>query len=50
MMRCPDGRYFASIRVPRNVYDHVLDFLKRNHGRKLRELMDAEFDIPELIQ
>jgi hypothetical protein len=29
---------------------HVLEFLKRTHGRKLREVMDAEIDISELIQ
>jgi len=47
---CADGRYFASIRAPGNVYDHVLEFLKRNHGRKLREVMDAEIDISDVIQ
>jgi hypothetical protein len=47
---CPDGRYFGSIRTPGNVYDHVLEFLKRNHGRKLREVMDAEIDISDVIQ
>jgi hypothetical protein len=44
-VQCPDGRYFGSLRVPGPVYDHVLEFLKRNHGRKLREVMDAEVDI-----
>jgi hypothetical protein len=29
------------------VYDHVLEFLKRHHGRKLREVMDAEIDISD---
>jgi hypothetical protein len=41
-VQCPDGKYFGSIRAPGNVYDQVLEFLKRNHGRKLREVMDAE--------
>jgi hypothetical protein len=27
-----------------------LEFLKRNHGRKLREVMDAEIDISDVIQ
>ena len=49
-VQCPDRRYFGSIRAPRQVYDHVLDFLKRNHGRKLREVMDAEIDISDVIQ
>jgi hypothetical protein len=49
-VQCPDGRYFGSLRALGNVYDYVLEFLKRNHGRKLREVMDAEIDISELIQ
>jgi len=49
-VQCPDGRYFGSIRAPGNVCDHVLDFLKRNHGRTLREVMDAEIDISDVIQ
>jgi hypothetical protein len=32
------------------VYDHVLEFLKRHHGRKLREVMDAEIDISDVVQ
>src|SRR5882724_11465435 len=46
-VQCPNGKYFASIRAPGNVYDHVLEFLKRNQGRKLREVIDAEIDISE---
>jgi hypothetical protein len=46
-VQCPDGKYFGSIRVPRNVYDRVLEFLKRNHGRKPLEVMDAEIDISD---
>ena len=46
----PYGRYFGSIRAPAQVYEHVLEFLKRNHGRKLREVMDAEIDISDVIQ
>jgi hypothetical protein len=41
-VECPDGRYFGSIRASGPVYDQVLEFLKRNHGRKLREVIDAE--------
>jgi hypothetical protein len=48
-VQCPDGRYFGSIRAPSNVYDHVLEFLKRNHGQKLREVMEAEIDISDVI-
>jgi hypothetical protein len=44
-VECPDGNYFGSLRVPSNVYDQVLEFLKQNHGRKLREVMDAEIDV-----
>ena len=49
-MECADGRYLGSIRAPRNVYNHVLEFLKRNHGRKLGEVMDAEIYISNVIQ
>ena len=49
-VQCPDGGYFGSIRVQRDVYDHVLESLKRNQGRKLREVMDAEIDISDVIQ
>jgi hypothetical protein len=49
-VQCPDGKYFGSIRAPSNVYDHVLEFLKRNHGSKIREVMDAEIDISDVIQ
>ena len=50
VVQCPDGKYFGSIRASSNVYDRVLEFLKRNHGRKLREVMDAEIDIADVIQ
>jgi hypothetical protein len=49
-VQCPEGRYFGSIRASQPVYKHVLEFLKRNHGRKLREVMDAEIDISDVIQ
>ena len=46
-VQCPGGKYFGSTRAPSNVSDHVLEFLKRNHGRKFREIMDAEIDISD---
>jgi len=46
----PNGKYFGSIRVSRDIYDRVLEFLKRSHGRKLREIINAEIDIPDVIQ
>jgi hypothetical protein len=33
VVECADGKYFGSLRAPRNVYDKVLEFLKQNHGR-----------------
>ena len=50
VVECADGRYFGSLRAPGPVYAHVLEFLKRSHGRKLREVMDAEIDISDVIQ
>jgi hypothetical protein len=49
-VQCPDGKYFGSIRVSRGVYDRVLEFLNSNHGQKLRDVMDAEIDISDVIQ
>ncbi|MGB7948590.1 MAG: hypothetical protein WCH75_12980 [Candidatus Binatia bacterium] len=46
----PDGKYFGSISTPGPVYDHVVEHLQRNHGRKLREVMDAEIDISDVVQ
>jgi hypothetical protein len=47
--QCPDGPCFGSIRAPGLVYDHVLELLKRHHGRKLREVMNADIDISDVI-
>ena len=49
-IQCSDGKYFGSIRASANVYDQILEFLTRNYGRKLREVMDAEIDISDVIQ
>ncbi|PYJ71720.1 MAG: hypothetical protein DME76_00935 [Verrucomicrobia bacterium] len=46
-VQCSDGRYFGSIRATSNVYDHVLEFLKHNHGR---EVMDADIDMSDVIR
>ena len=48
-VQCVDGKYFGSLRAPGNVYDQGLQFLNRNHGRKLCEVMDAEIDISDVI-
>jgi hypothetical protein len=32
------------------MYDLVLEFLRRSHEHKLREVMDAEIDISDVIQ
>jgi len=49
-VQCSDGRYFGSIRASSLVYDHVLQFLKRNQGRKLCEVMEADIDISDVVQ
>ena len=50
VVECADRKYFGSLRAPGPVFDHVLEFLKRSHGRKLREVIDAEVDISDVIQ
>ena len=47
VVECADGRYFGSIRAPDQAYDHVFQFLTRNYGRKLCEVMDAKIDISD---
>src|SRR5262249_51997601 len=49
-VECPDGKYFSSIRAQCDIYDRVLVLLRQSHGRKLREVMDAEIDITDVIQ
>ena len=49
-VQSPDGKYFGSLRAPSNVYNHVLEFLKRSQGHKLREVMDSEVDISDVVQ
>jgi hypothetical protein len=34
----------------RDVYDRVLEFLRRSHGRTLREVMEAEIDIADVME
>ena len=46
----PEGKYFGSIRAPEPVRDQVSEFLKQNHGRTFREVMDTEIDISAVIQ
>jgi hypothetical protein len=40
-VECSDGRYFGSLRASGPVYERVLEFLKLNQGRKLREVILA---------
>ena len=50
VVECADRKYFGSLGAPGPVFDHVLEFLKRSHEHKLREVMDAEVDISDVIQ
>ena len=50
VVECADRKFFGSLRAPGPVFDHVLEFLKRNHGRKISEVIDAEVDISDVIQ
>jgi hypothetical protein len=38
------------IRASAQVYNHAVEFLNRNRGRKLGEVMDAEIDISDVVQ
>jgi hypothetical protein len=50
VVQCADGRYYGSIRTPsREAHLWVLDFLRRNTGRRLRDVIDREMDFPESV-
>jgi hypothetical protein len=46
----PRWKIFRLDQSARAGYDHVFDLLQRNQGRKLREVMDAEIDISDVVQ
>lgn len=47
VVQCADGRYYGSVRVPtREAYPWVLDFLRRNKGPRLRDVVAKEMDFP----
>jgi hypothetical protein len=48
IVQCADGKYYGSIRTPsREAYPWVLDFLRRNKGRRLREVVEKEIDFAD---
>ena len=49
-VQCPDGKYVGSIRVAPDIYDRVLEFLRRHHGCRFSEVMDGEIDISDMVQ
>jgi hypothetical protein len=50
VVQCADGHYYGSIRTAnREAYPWVLDFLRRNRGRRLRDVIDREIDFAESV-
>ena len=49
-VQCPDGKIFRFDNSAGAGIRPVLELLKRHHGSKLREVMDAEIDISDVIQ
>jgi hypothetical protein len=50
VVQCADGKYYGALRsLGREVYPWVLEFLKRNKGRRLRDVMAKEIDFPETV-
>jgi hypothetical protein len=48
VVECADGRYYGALRTPnREAYPWVLDFLRRNTGRRLQDVIAAEMELPE---
>jgi hypothetical protein len=49
VVECADGRYYGALRTPsREVYPWVLDFLRRNMGRRLPDVLAAEISFLRL--
>jgi hypothetical protein len=40
-----DGKYYGSIRTTRDVYPYLLEFLEKNKGRKLEDVLQAEITV-----
>jgi hypothetical protein len=50
IVQCAEGPLLRPLRTPkRDAYPWVLDFLRRNKGRALREVIAAEIDFPETV-
>jgi hypothetical protein len=48
VIQCADGKYYGALRTPnREAYPWVLDFLRRNKGRRLRDILEKEIDFHE---
>jgi hypothetical protein len=46
IVQCADGRYYGSIRTPsREAYPWVLNFLRRNKVRRLRDVKAKVMDL-----
>jgi hypothetical protein len=50
IVQCADGRYYSALRaLSREAHLWVLDFLRRNTGRRLRDVIDTEIDFPDTV-
>jgi hypothetical protein len=50
IVQCAEGRDYRALRaLSREAHLCVLDFLRRNKGRTLRDVIDREMDFPETV-
>jgi hypothetical protein len=51
IVQCADGRYYGALRaLSREAHLWVVDCLRRNTGRRLRDVAEKEMDFPEAVQ
>jgi hypothetical protein len=50
VVECADGRYYGAVRTQwRKAYPWVLDFLRSNRGRMLRDVIDSEMNFSDTV-
>lgn len=49
VVQCADRKYYGRSERGAATLPLVFDFLRRNRGRKLRDVIDKEMDFPETV-
>jgi hypothetical protein len=44
VVQCPEGKYYASLKTKKPVSRDVVRFLQKNKGRRLKDVLRADFE------